>query len=363
MEVNQFIPTTLFASGKGTAHVVGLPEEFDVREELAKADSVHLATAYGHLSGWTLIEDAVLRCKGPVYLLTGLNHCLTEPALLANWLAAAREDAVFARVFDTPDTCFHPKVLLVNAESNDVKKLRFAIVGSGNLSRGGLLDNIEASAYVDRAESVLELKGWFEWLFTTATPITSDIISEYEPLYRRALRHEEKSRRAAHRVRKRLESARTTSIGLKAKKVIGEITAFHVVNTNIRYDSPDAHMHAHMLENHEACAYEEGWKEKIRNINEGDIVFLYRSQKWHPEVPGRPGIVAFGIATGSAEDRPLEDSCCMKLKEFHRLYPPISAEEITTMNGSPIAFGQVWQRPNREFAESLYREALNRCSW
>jgi hypothetical protein len=146
------------------------------------------------------------------------------------------------------------------------------------------------------------------------------------------------------------------------KTVIGETTVFHAVNTNIRYDSPNAHMHAHMLKNHLACAYEEWWMEKIRKIRKDDIVFLYRSKGRYPEVPGYPGIVALGIATGSVDDRPLENTCCMRLKEFHHLYPPISAGEISAMNGSPITFGQVWQKPNRELAERLYREALNRCS-
>lgn len=251
-----FVPQTLFWNEHGEAHVVGLPPGFDLKKELASADSVHLATAYGHRSGWTLIKDAVLGCKGSVYLLTGLNHDLTEPRLLADWLAAAKEGTVFAQVFDSPDGYFHPKVLLVNAESNEAKKLRFAIVGSGNLSQGGLLDNVECSAYIDRAESVLQLKSWFEWLFMRAKPITADLIREYEPRYRSALRHEEKVRRAGHRFRRRVLQARASSIERKATEVIGETTEFHVVNTNIRYDPDGAHVQ--MLRNHEACAYEKG---------------------------------------------------------------------------------------------------------
>jgi hypothetical protein len=282
---------------------------------------------------------------------------------LADWLAAAQEDTVFARVFDRTDPYFHPKVLLVNAESNDTHKLRFAIVGSGNLSQGGLLDNVECSAYIDGPESVLQLKSWFERLFTLATPISVDLIREYEPRYRNALRHEEKTRRGGHRLRKRLLQARAASIERKAREVIRETTGFHVVNTNIRWDYGPNCAHMNMLRNHEACAYEEGWMEKIRNIKKGDVVFLYRSGKWwHPEVPGKPGIVAFGIATGNLRDRPSEDTCCMKLEEFRRVYPPISAAEIAAMNGSRITFGQVWQRPNRELAKKLYQEALNRCS-
>jgi HKD family nuclease len=354
-----FVPQTLFRRASGEAHVAGLPVGFDIGEELSRADSVHLATAYGHMSGWKLVKDGVLGCRGRVYLLTGLNHDLTEPRLLADWLAAAREDVALARVFDCSGLYFHPKVLLVNAESSNRQKLRFAIVGSGNLSKGGLLANVECSAYIDRSDSLSQLKSWFDHLFCVATPITKDLIAEYEPCYKNAMRHEARSRKATSRLRSRVLRKRALTVERNASATIRDGTEFHVINTNIRYD-PKAH--EHMLRRHRACAYEEGWMEKIRKIKKGDIVFLYRSMRWHAEVPGGAGIVALGIATGVLEERPSKDTSCTGLEEFRRVYPPISAHEITAMNGRPVTFGQVWQRPNRELARALYMEALRRSS-
>jgi hypothetical protein len=135
------------------------------------------------------------------------------------------------------------------------------------------------------------------------------------------------------------------------KEIMGSHPTFHVVNTNMRYDKE---AHRHMLKEHEACAYEERWKGKIKNIAKADVVFLYQSFG--------PGIVAFGVARGEVIDRSTENSCCMKLERFHRIYPPISAAEISRMNGSPVAFGQTWQRPGRELALKLYEEALRRSS-
>ena len=340
---------TLFHGLDGNAFVVGIPPHLDIREALLHSESIHLATAYGHLSGWNLLKESILGSRGKVFLLAGCDHNFTEPELLADWLIASKKRTVQARIFNKQDRYFHPKVLILNAQSTNLKKLPIAIVGSGNLSAGGLLKNVECALFTDRLELVAEIACWFSTLFNDGIPITADFIALYRPLYEKAVRNRERERRSAKRLNERIDGVRKAQIESKTKEVAAGERAFHVVNTNMRYD-PEAHHH--MLNEGQACAYEEGWKEKIRRIQEGDIVFLYESFG--------PGIVAFGTANGKAKEDSSENSCCIKLEEFRRICPPISAREITSMNRSQVTFGQVWQRPRLELALKLYEEALRR---
>ena len=75
---------------------------------------------------------------------------------------------------------FHPKVTIVRQKDNSC----FAIVGSGNLTGGGQLHNIECAVYVDDKLGVQELRAWYDYLI--AKPLSSRIIEAYRPVYERA---------------------------------------------------------------------------------------------------------------------------------------------------------------------------------
>jgi hypothetical protein len=82
---------TLFGKVEGKAAVFGLPAGFDIIEQIRRSKSVRLATAYGKLKGWSLLERAILKSRARVHLLTGLDFGLTEPALLRRWLKLSRD--------------------------------------------------------------------------------------------------------------------------------------------------------------------------------------------------------------------------------------------------------------------------------
>lgn len=357
MSTNQFDGQTVFQGRDGNAVLFGAPSSFDIKEELAHAESIQLATAFARMSGWNLLKDAILKSEGMVYLLAGLDYNLTEPKLLAQWMDASEKPSINARVFDRHDAFFHPKVLIVNGESRNPQR-RFAVIGSGNLSEAGLLDNVECSIYTDEDKLVAGLSAWFARLFARAIPVTLELITKYEAGYHATAHIRETQRRANRQRRKRIDDVRKAIVAHKLEKTLGKNPTFHVVNTNMKHDK-DAQ--TYMLESHKACAYESGWMEKVENIQKGDVVFLYRSSKWHTEVPGGPGIVAFGLATGKLDNRPSENTCCAVLEDFRRIHPPISAPEISSIHGSRVTFGQVWHRPNQDLAKKLYREALRRC--
>src|ERR1700733_9713901 len=72
--------------GEGHAFVVGLPSDFTLTEVLKNAKTIRLATAFAHPSGWKHFRDGIAEGTGSVSLLTGLEFCQTDPALLREWL-------------------------------------------------------------------------------------------------------------------------------------------------------------------------------------------------------------------------------------------------------------------------------------
>jgi HKD family nuclease len=147
--------------GSGSAFVVGLPDPFHLKQELQSAKSIKLATAFAHWSGWRHLLPHVKKTAGTVKLLTGLSFCQTEPRVLYDWCERSQEGRVEARLFTQKQTTFHPKVLLV-----ENSRRAFAVVGSGNLSNGGFLQNIECGLYSDDENVYSTLDAWFERLFS-----------------------------------------------------------------------------------------------------------------------------------------------------------------------------------------------------
>jgi len=167
------------------AVVIGLPSGFDLGAALAGADGIWLATAFAHLDGWNLLAPHILRGKARVVLITGLDFCQTEPKLLREWAKLSEGH------YDSPNlsayianrtTTFHPKVLLVSLSAGAA----FAIVGSGNLSVGGLRTNTECSLYTDRDSDIDALKVWFEHILDDAHTLSDIDINAYVPHYEEA---------------------------------------------------------------------------------------------------------------------------------------------------------------------------------
>jgi HKD family nuclease len=170
--------------GEGLAAVIGMPQGFDLARRLSESSHIRLATAFAHLSGWNLISDWIAACPGQVHILAGLHFFQTEPKLLRTWLKRSYQSDKFGcrvvtRTSGTRWT-FHPKVLIVSGKHGG----DFAVVGSGNLSVGGLRDNVECSLFTEDQELVSDLSAWFEQVSRTfAVKLEEPVIRRYEPLY------------------------------------------------------------------------------------------------------------------------------------------------------------------------------------
>ena len=108
---------------------------------------------------------------------------------------------------------------------------------------------------------------------------------------------------------------------------------YFLLNTNLARHPQD---HRFMLDNHVAAAFEDGYKEKIARIAQGDYVFLYAS---------KCGIVAYGCANGNVHTTHHlgipNQTFYQKLAPFFTLeHTPLPASEIQTALGHPIAFVQ-----------------------
>jgi hypothetical protein len=98
--------------------------------------------------------------------------------VLWEWLRLSKSSNARAALHTQSGITFHPKVLLVEGTYS------FAIVGSGNLSRGGLIDNVECGVFVDSLPMLNELRTWFDDLFRTAELLRDAIVLDYEKKWR-----------------------------------------------------------------------------------------------------------------------------------------------------------------------------------
>lgn len=202
------MPTLQTLVGEGSAVVVGLPAGFDLSEELRSANEIRLATAFAHKSGWSYLKAGVAGSSADVFLLTGTEYNQTEPVVLKEWLQLklARSDKVNVNLA-SGTTFFHPKVLIVRSTQK-----AFAIVGSGNLSKGGLQSNCECSLYIDDGSTVSELCGWFDSQFKAGTPLIAQMIKTYEPEYNKAKDKRAALEKAQKRTDKKLKAAGEASM-------------------------------------------------------------------------------------------------------------------------------------------------------
>jgi len=132
--------------------VIGAPDGFDFLASLQNAQVVRVAVAFGHKSGWTQVEHALRHSTASrVEVLLGQAFFRTEPELIVTLIGLQKQRAapVFEVRLASVISTFHPKVWIVEGVDTS-----FGIVGSGNLSRGGLLSNVECSLYTSRSAGI-----------------------------------------------------------------------------------------------------------------------------------------------------------------------------------------------------------------
>ncbi len=171
-------------SPDNNSFVLNCPPKFDLDVAIQKADEVYVITAFAHETGWKLIKNAIKTTSAHVELLAGLDFCRTEPNVLKQWISQPYSHV--RPYLYTKKVTFHPKVMILRSK---MKKYNFAIIGSGNMSQGGYIKNIECNAYINDKRQVNDLTKWYKSLVIDgACRLNSEMIDAYLPKYESAKR-------------------------------------------------------------------------------------------------------------------------------------------------------------------------------
>src|ERR1019366_3833169 len=196
--------------------VVGLQSNFEYNPAVRSASTVRLATAFAHIHGWKLIEEALCKSSASLKLLTGLDCLQTEPKLLHRWFRLANNRANLEAKLASKLAMFHPKVLIVTGPTTDDS---FAIVGSGNLSMGGLRTNTECAIYVSDESTVAALSKWFDEQWRQGRFLGEAEIGIYEKRYNRAAKMRKQMRAEESAVQSAIERIKTAEFRERAGAV------------------------------------------------------------------------------------------------------------------------------------------------
>ena len=165
----------MIGQSENSSYVLNCPEEFDLNKEILAAEAVYIATAFAHESGWRLIKKGLKNTQAKVKLIAGLNFCQSEPRVLEQWISPDFDHAE-AYCYIGEET-FHPKVMIVKGQEHS-----FAIVGSGNMSRGGYIDNVECNVYLSSDQDVERLIEWYQGIISggSSALLNANLLADYK---------------------------------------------------------------------------------------------------------------------------------------------------------------------------------------
>ena len=127
-------------------------------------------------SGWDQVRQHVLKWKGDaeersVLLFVGTDHGITDPSALRQ----ISKDGVEVRLMLKYHGVFHPKVVWLKGTKRHV-----VWVGSNNLTRDGLLNNVEFAMLVKAKKIPRSLSRWTRSIEFASTILTPDLLNSYE---------------------------------------------------------------------------------------------------------------------------------------------------------------------------------------
>lgn len=172
---------------------------------ISSARRVRLAVAFAKMSGFRMLERAFRDCVdrgGQVEFLLGLDFRTTEPAVLRSILDLRHESRrVALYCFSDPSSerarSYHPKVYFVQNPP-----VTTTIVGSSNLTSGGLSDNAEVNVIIKARQNepvvadVLDIYHRLKFQRLRFAP-DADYVASYTDSFRRVRQAERTARRAA----------------------------------------------------------------------------------------------------------------------------------------------------------------------
>lgn len=126
--------------------------------------------------GWRELRSTVrkwLRAKNgrSVVAFIGTDHALTEP----DALRAMEKDGVYVRIMRKYHGIYHAKVFWLAGDTR-----HYVWVGSNNLTREGLLQNVEFATLIKSSDVNPELNQWFRNIDLASDPLDETLLTDYE---------------------------------------------------------------------------------------------------------------------------------------------------------------------------------------
>lgn len=156
-----------------------------LRKMLNGAQDVYIAVAFLKCSGLKLIKDSIediLGDNGYVNIIIGLDLYVTEPnALYELFDLCQTKHRLKVYLYSSKNSIFHPKMYASRRNNKSS-----VLVGSANLTSGGLSSNVEASIYSKNDELLFEeCKEFFSdlILIPDCKQASALAIQEYEQQY------------------------------------------------------------------------------------------------------------------------------------------------------------------------------------
>lgn len=127
-------------------------------------------------SGWDQVRQSILGWKGDdeersVILFVGTDHGITDPIALEQ----IGKDGINVRLMIEYNGIFHPKVVWLQGS-----KRHIVWVGSNNLTRDGLLNNVEFALLVRAQKAPTALNRWAREIEKASTILTPDLLRSYK---------------------------------------------------------------------------------------------------------------------------------------------------------------------------------------
>lgn len=184
---SELLPTGAFGSWAVTALRDSVINKLD-KDQHGK--SIELYFYAVTLSGWQSVRKSIKRwCRKDsdrrATIYAGTDHGITDP----DALSAMSDDGISVRLMQTYSGVYHPKVVRLSSPKSE-----HIWVGSNNLTRDGLLNNIEFAVLIEGSEIPPSFLEWTRNVHAGSTALTDSLLDTY----RQERTKFEKSRAAAN---------------------------------------------------------------------------------------------------------------------------------------------------------------------
>jgi len=170
-----------------------------INQELQSANSVQIAVAFLKYSGVKVIEKALLQCLdngGNVELIAGLDFKTTDPQSI-HYFVNLKKQYPKTKFYcfgdkgkNKTDIVFHPKIYLFEKGRETT-----GIVGSTNLTQGGLISNFEVNTIFKETKPLYfsQLQAIYNSVKFTDSVFSPDeeYLAGYSDVYRAFLKNED----------------------------------------------------------------------------------------------------------------------------------------------------------------------------